>query len=342
MPKQARPTLRDVAELSHSSIKTVSRVINNEPNVRPELTARVQKAIKKLNYHPNATAGRLRRSPSKTGTIAVLVDDIANDFSSRIFRAIEDYSRERGVEVFAGSVDSEPEREVALVKNFASRGVDGFIILPSHSDHSYLNSHINKDCPVVFVDRPPSKYEADAVLTDNVGGVYEAVNSLIQLDHKRIAYLGDTSSIHTAKERLKGYKKALVKAGIEFDVEIAQLDLREQDKARNFLLKIFKSKNPPTAIFAGRNTLTEECIRVLAELKLQNKVALIGFDELPYADLVSPTISLVVQDIEGIARAAAAIVFERIAGRGASKVEEVRLNTRFIQRESGKIPVSSQ
>jgi LacI family transcriptional regulator len=339
MVKKARPTLRDVARLSNSSIKTVSRVINSEPNVRPELIERVEKAIRQLNYHPNYTAGTLRRSPGKTGTIAVLVDDIANDFSSRIFRSIEDYSRERGVEVFAGSVDSEAEREIKLVKNFASRGVDGLIILPTHLDQSYLKTYLRKDCPVVFVDRPPSHFEADSVLTDNVGGVYEAVYSLTQLGHKRIAYLGDTSTIQTARERLKGYKKALTKAGLEFDANIAKLDLRERSKARNFLFSVFNNPSPPTAIFAARNTLTEECIRVLAELKLQKKVALIGFDELPYADLLTPSISLVTQDIEGIARAAAAIVFERISGKGSRGFEEVRLPTRFIQRDSGQIKV---
>ena len=335
MFNKVRPTLRDVAQLSNSSIKTVSRVINGEPNVRPELAARVQNAVDQLNYRPNFTAGNLRRNPGKTGTIAVLVDDIANDFSSRIFRAIEDYSRERGVEVFAGSVDSDPKREVALVKNFASRGVDGFIILPSNSDHSYLKTQINKDCPVVFVDRPPAKYEADAVLTDNVGGVFNAINTLIALGHTRIAYLGDTSSIQTARERLKGYKKALSKAGIPFDEEIAQLDLRDGEKAAIFLNKIFKSKNPPTAIFAGRNTLTDHAIRFLGDLKLRNKIALIGFDEIPHADLVSPTISLVVQDIEGIARQAAEIIFERMGGNKSVYAREFRLPTQFIQRESG-------
>ena len=342
MLKKVRPTLRDVAKLSNSSFKTVSRVVNGEPGVRPELAERVQKAIDELNYRPNFTAGNLRRNPGKTGTIAVLVDDIANDFSARIFRAIEDFARERGVEVFAGSVDSNSEREIALVKNFASRGVDGFIILPSNSDHSYLIKEVRKDCPVVFVDRPPSKFEADAVLTDNAGGVFDAVTSLIALGHKRIAFLGDTSTIQTARERLKGYKKALTKAGIEFDSSIAQMDLREEEKARAFLDEIFKSKNPPTAIFAGRNTLSDSTIRYLAEAKLQNKVALIGFDELPYADLISPKVSVVVQDIEGIARQAAEIVFERMNGQKNSSARELRLPTRFIQRESGLIRVSSK
>ena len=341
MLKKVRPTLRDVAKLSNSSFKTVSRVINGEPGVRPELAARVQKAIDELNYRPNYTAGNLRRNPSKTGTIAVLVDDIANDFSARILRAIEDYSRERRVEVFAGSIDGDSEREVSLVKNFASRGVDGFIIMPERNNQSYLTNSINPDCPVVFIDRPPTKYEADSVLTDNAGGVYEAVLSLIRLGHTRIAFMGDTGTLHTAQERLKGYKNALQKSGIPFDENIAQLNLRELEAARNFLLEAFKSDNPPTAIFAGRNMLAEEAIRILGKLKLRNKVALIGFDELAYADLVTPAISLVVQDIEGIATRAAEIIFERMSGKSASPITKVKLPTRFIQRESGLIAPKS-
>ena len=149
--------------------------------------------------------------------------------------------------------------------------------------------------------------------------------------------MGDTGTLHTAKERLKGYKNALQKSGIPFDENIAQLNLRELEAARNFLLEAFKSDNPPTAIFAGRNMLAEEAIRILGKLKLRNKVALIGFDELAYADLVTPAISLVVQDIEGIATRAAEIIFERMSGKSASPITKVKLPTRFIQRESGLI-----
>ena len=118
------------------SLKTVSRVINGETTVAPELAARVQRAATALDYRPNLTARNLRSSDGRTRTIGVVLENVANPFSSALHRAVEDVARARGVAVFAGSVDEDPERERALALALVARRVDGLIIVPTGDDQT--------------------------------------------------------------------------------------------------------------------------------------------------------------------------------------------------------------
>ena len=115
LKKTTRPTMREVATLSGTSLKTVSRVFNSVPTVDPILKDQVLKAAKKLNYVPNMTAGSLRRTNGKTNTIGVLLEDISNPFSAALYRIYEDYAAEHGYMIFAGSLDEDPNREIELV-----------------------------------------------------------------------------------------------------------------------------------------------------------------------------------------------------------------------------------
>src|ERR671930_1278190 len=162
--------MRDVAALSGVSLKTVSRVINGEPTVAPHLAARVRRAAATLDYRPNLTARNLRSSDRRTRTIGVLLENAANPFSSALHRAVEDVAGERGVAVFAGSVDEDPRRERELALALVERRVDGMIIVPAGDDQSYLANEQRAGISLVFADRPPHLLRADAVLSDNRGG----------------------------------------------------------------------------------------------------------------------------------------------------------------------------
>ena len=147
--------MRQVAALAKVSIKTVSRVVNREPGVSPRLAKRVLAATERLSYRHNLTASSLRRSDGRSATIGVVLEDVANPFSSALHRSIEDVAVGRDVLVLAGSSDEDGERERKLVSAFASRRVDGLVIQPSSHDHSYLLRERRAGTPVVFVDRPP-------------------------------------------------------------------------------------------------------------------------------------------------------------------------------------------
>ncbi len=328
--------MRDVAALAKVSLKTVSRVVNGETGVSPRLAKRVMTARDRLGYRHDLTASSLRRSDGRSLTIGVLLEDVSNPFASTLHRAIEDVAVERRVLVLAGSSDEDEDRERQLVSAFVSRRVDGLIIQPSSHDHSYLHTERRAGTPVVFVDRPPSFLDADAVVTDNAAGIRGAVRHLVEQGHRRIAYLGDMRSIATAAERHQGYVEELAEQKIGVDATLVRLDLRGIEKAEAAAREVLARPQRPTAIIAGQNLITIGAFRALRALDLHRRVALVGFDDFLLADLLEPGITVIAQDPAAIGRTAAAVLFRRLDGdRSQSQVHTVR--TRMITRGSGEI-----
>src|SRR5438105_5351171 len=260
---QPRATMREVAALAGVSLKTVSRVINAEPGVSAELAARVGAAIQRLDYRHNLHASSLRRVDGKSATIGVILEDIANPFSSTLHRAIENVAVKRGVLVLAGSLEEDEARERELVSAFASRRVDGLVIMPASHDHTYLLNERKAGTPLVFVDRPPAFLDADTVLTDNVGGVRRGIQHLCARGHQRIAYLGDLQSIMTAALRYQGYQQELEAQHLPLDPGLVRLDLRGIEQADAATVELLGRQPAPTAIFAAQNLLTIGACRAL-------------------------------------------------------------------------------
>ncbi len=333
---RVRPTIREVAALSGTSIKTVSRVINGVSTVDPKLVKKVESAIKKLNYRPNATAGSLRRVNGRTNTIGILLKDIANPFSSELYRAFENLARAKGIDVFAGSMDEQPEREAELIATFIARRVDGLIIVPTTSDHAYLETERKSGMPMVFIDRPANNFIADTVIATNRKSAKGATEHLISHGHTKIAYLGDSQEIYTAVERFAGYKDALKSAGIKLDKQYIHHGIENTIELQDFIQGLFKLKDRPTAIFSSQNFVTIEVVRALRAAKLEKSIALVGFDDLAFADLVNPGITLVTQDISTMAQIASELLFARLSGK-KTPAETHEIDTIFTQRGSGEI-----
>jgi LacI family transcriptional regulator len=328
--------MREVAAAARVSIKTVSRVVNGEPGVTPRLAERVSAAVERVGYRPNLTASSLRRTDGRSSSIGVVLEDVSNPFSSALHRAIEDVAVERGFLVFAGSCDEDGSRERRLVSAFASRRVDGLIVQPSSEDHSYLVTERKAGTAIVFVDRPPSFFDADTVLTDNAAGVRLGVKHLVANGHRRIGYLGDLHTITTAAERCRGYLEEMAAQRIDVDERLVRLDLRGIEKAEAATTELLGSAEPPTALFAGQNMITIGAFRVLRRLGLHRRIALIGFDDILLADLLEPGITVIAQDPALIGRTAADVLFRRIDG-DRSPSEHLIVPTRMITRGSGEI-----
>lgn len=329
---EARPTMNDVARTAGVSLKTVSRVVNGETTVAPDLAVRVRAAVESLHYRPHIGASMLRRNDRRTMTIGVLLEDVGNPFSSALHRAIEDESRVRGVHVLTGSLDEDPHRERELAAAFAGRHADGLILAPTGSDQSHLRSL--PDTPVVFADRPGTGFASDSVLATNVSGAQDAVRHLVGRGHRRIAYLGDHLRVPTAVERHRGYVAALSAAGLSaFTVR----HLRHPSYAEGATLALFGNGEPPTALFAGQNLITVGVFRALRRLRLHRSVALVGFDDFPLADLLEPGITVVAQDPATMGRTAARALFDRINGAD-DPPREFWIPTTLIRRGSGEIP----
>lgn len=328
--------MREVAALAKVSIKTVSRVVNGESGVSPRLARQVMAATERLSYRHNLTASSLRRSDGRSATIGIVLEDVANPFSSALNRSIEDVAVQRGVLVLAGSSDEDGDRERKLVSAFASRRVDGLIIQPSSEDHSYLMAERKAGTAIVFVDRPPAFFDADTVLTDNAAGVQRGVKHLVERGHRRIAYLGDLHKIATAAERHRGYLDELADQKIEWDETLVRLDLRGIEKAEAAVIELLRLPNPPTALLTGQNLITIGAFRALRRLDLHRRIALIGFDDILLADLLEPGITVIAQDPAAIGRTAAEMLFRRLDGDRSPSEHSIVL-TRMITRGSGEI-----
>ncbi|RJL32447.1 LacI family transcriptional regulator [Bailinhaonella thermotolerans] len=321
--------MKDVALLAGVALKTVSRVVNEEPGVNPATAVRVREAIERLGYRRNEGA-RLLRS-GRTASIGLVIEDVGDPFYSGLFRAVEDVARRHGSLVFAGSSGEDPVRERELVLAFCARRVDGLVVVPAGEDHAYLGPELAAGMGVVFADRPAGNLAADTVLVDNRGGARAGTAHLISYGHRRIAWLGDSPAIFTAAERLRGYRTALAEAGLPYDPCLVASGATTTEAARAALDRMSALADPPTAIFTGNGRATIAALRALGP----RRYALAGFDDFEPADLLGVTV--VAQDPVRLGHTAAGLLFARLAGdRDAPR--EIVLPTRLIPRGSAERP----
>jgi LacI family transcriptional regulator len=328
-----RPTMKDVAARAGVGLKTVSRVVHGEPGVTPETERRVQEAIEALGFRRNDSARVLRKG--RTSSIGLVLEDLADPFYGPLSRAVEEVARAHGTLLFNGSSAEDPEREQELALALCARRVDGLVVIPAGDDHRYLEPEIKAGVATVFVDRPPGRIEADVVLSDNYGGARSGVAHLIAHGHRRLGFIGDKPRIHTAAERLRGYRAAMEDAGIPVAESWMSLGATDPERVRRAAEEMLSGPHPVTAIFTGNNRVTVTVIRVLAEHP--RRVALIGFDDLELADLLKPGVTVVAQDAAALGRTAAERLFRRLDGSPPAP-ERIELPTRLIARGSGELP----
>jgi LacI family transcriptional regulator len=330
-----RATIKDVASAAGVSLKTVSRVINQEPGVSDDLVRRVQQAVADLDYRHNLAASNLRRG-RRTASIGVLLHDLGNSFSGTLLRAIEDQARSRRIAVFSASLDDEPEREAVLATDLISRRIDGLVLMPTSDDQSYLRADIGAGLAVFAVDRPANGVEIGTVVVDNVGGAGKATAHLASHGHRRIACLTDLDSIWTAAQRRQGYRRSLAELGIPYAEELVVSGLATAEQATAAVLTMMRGPEPPTAIFAARNDLTIGAVRALRALGDQDRVAVVGFDDFPTSDLFTPAITVVRQDVHATGACVANMLFARMEG-STNAPERVVLPTTLVARGSGEL-----
>jgi LacI family transcriptional regulator len=328
--------MRDVAALAGVSIKTVSRVVNDEPSVSEQVISKVQRAVVQLGYRHDLAASNLRRSVRRTATVGALLQDVSNSFSSSLLRSLEDASHQRDVAVLASSLDEEPERERQLVESLVRRRVDGLLLMPATDRQEYLADDLRAGLPTVFVDRRPHGVDADSVTVDNALGGRLAAEHLTEVGHRRIAFLGDLPRLETAAARLAGFSAVLAGHGHPLDPDLVVTGLRSDAEATAALLALLDGPNPPTAIFAARNTLAVGAVRALHQRGLAHRIALVGFDDFPLADVVDPPLTVLRQDVGAIGAAVVARLFARIDG-DTSPPQHTVLLPRLVVRGSGEI-----
>jgi LacI family transcriptional regulator len=239
--------------------------------------------------------------------------------------------------VLTGSLDEDPVQEKNLARALIDRGVDGLLVVPAGTDHSYLVGEQRAGTRIVFLDRDPSLVAADTVRSDHYEGAVGAVTHLINRGHRRIAYLGDRADISTARDRHTGYVTALQARGVDVSDELVCQDLSTSEQAEAAARAVLELLDPPTALFTSQNLVTIGALRALRAVGLRRRIAHVGFDEVLLSDLLEPGLTVVAQDPSTIGHLAATTLFARIDG-DRSPARTIVVPTQLIARGSGELP----
>jgi LacI family transcriptional regulator len=324
-----RPTMIDVAREADVALRTVSRVVNDDPTVGREFAARVRAAIKALDYQPDERAQQLRRGVS--GIIGAAVRNLSD--AHPVLSAVDRSARDAKLTLLAMSTEDDEVREREAVMSMCRRRVDGIIIEPIGTNHQYLTSEIDAGMPIVAVDRPAGGIVADTVLSDNASGIGMAYRHLVQHGHRCIAYIGDHERIFTGRERAAAFRACVAAAGVPL-VGMVHTGTVEPRRIADALDKSLRGDDPATAVIAGNASTTVEVLRYLGTDA--GRVAVVGFDDFVLADLLRPGVTVIAQDSATIGRTAIELLLSRSADPGRD-VRNVTVPVELIARGSGEL-----
>ena len=322
--------MRDVAEAAQVSVKTVSRVHNNDPHVASETRARVEAAIRLLGYLPNTLATTFRdgRSP----VVGVAVPDIGDPFFAAIVRRVDAIAAQHRMMTVVAGIGDEPGSERARVEALLSRRLSGLIIAPVTRDQSYLLPWAD-ETPMVFVDRRPSHLAADSFTTDDEQGAFEATTHLIGHGHRSIAYLGDTVELMTTADRLTGHRRALADAGLPWRSELVAMGVTTRPVAAAAVATLRGLPDPPTALLSSN----ARCTIALAPLLHDLGMALVSFGDFPMSDTLRPSVTVLDQNPRQLGEMAINRLLDRLAHPARRFRRRQVLPATLIERESCRV-----
>jgi LacI family transcriptional regulator len=327
-------TMRDVAVRAAVSMATVSHVINGTRYVSPELTERVRAVMTSLNYQPDAVARSLRRR--ETLTIGLLLPSTEIPFFASVAYSIEKAASDRGYNVILANSDWQLSNELRYLNDLLARRIDGLVCISAEMTAEQIATVIEAGTPVVMFEREMPGFELDAVGIDNFRGAYDATSHLLQLGHRRIAFVEGLANSVLSTDRVNGCRRALQEWGIEMDpLLLARGDyLPESGRvaAENFL----KLSEPPTAIFAFNDLMALGVLQVLDQrgLRVPEDVAVVGFDGIPLTQYTSPALTTVRQPLAEMGVAAIELLLARIQDEGPDEAQFIRLDPELVVRDS--------
>ncbi len=327
-------TIQDVAQHAHVSIATVSRVLNGTTYVNEEVAARVRAAVKELHYQPSRAAQAMRANRSKI--IGLLISDIQNPFFTALIRGVEDVANRNGYSLILCNSDENPRKEQQYIEVLCSERVAGAIVVPTSENSQKLRLFREYEIPFVSVDRRVKDRTTDAILIDNVNGAYEAVMHLISNGYRRIGVITGPVSTTTGRERLEGYRKALREAGFVSDPALECIDDFKSVggyKGANTLLDL---EQPVDALFVTNNLMTLGALEAIHErhLHIPDDIAIVGFDEMPWAALSSISLTTVTQPVYELGSTAAIRLFQKLRSPTAFTKQEIILAPTLQVRDS--------
>lgn len=314
----ATVSLKDIAEKAGVSVTLVSYVLNNqyENRIKKETADKIRKLAKSLNYQKNIVARSLKTS--KTQSIGLIVSDIANPFFAQLARCIEDEADRQGYAVIFGSSDEDPSKFGRVLDFMATRQVDGLIIAPSANGEASIRKLKKSGVPFVMVDRYFTTVKTDYVGLNNYDAAYKAVTHLLAQQKTRIGMIGFNSTVHTLKERTRGYQAALKDAGIKADKnwlkEVGTNVTYPEIKA--YMDELLQLQRPVDGVFFASNLMSGYGLQYIhnKQLEVPDQLALVGFDNLDDFELFDAPFAYIRQPIREMGSLAIQQLLSKING----------------------------
>jgi len=333
--KTAQISIRDVAEAAQVSVATVSNVVRSRKNVSDAVRARVNDAIRTLNYLPDRAAMQLREGRNRI--IGVLVPSLDNPFFTAIIACLEECARKDGYDIIVASAGEEPVYGSSRLKALLSWRPAGMIILPNDdyfADASILDA---TSIPYVVLDRLPHSCMADTVAVENEQSAAEAAAYLASLGHRRILVVATTLSLANIRERCAGIIAFCAQAGLPVPQVLEVGHHAEEGPAA--LTEMLTGSNIPTAIIALTNSITLGALRCLYQsgCNVPDDVSLVGYDDYAWMRATQPPITAIRQPVEEMGVQSWSRLMHRIAGESAAPMQ-VRLPCTLAVRGSTAPP----
>ena len=327
-------TMADVAARAGVSVATVSRALSADPNrVSAPVLQRIIDAAEQLDYIPNNLARNMRSGSARI--LGLIISDIGNPFFTAVARGVEDVAQRHGYSLVLSNTDENPDREAASLGVMAAERAAGVIIATTNENGSALRRFQDLGRAVVAIDRHIVDLPTDSVVVDNESASHEAVSHLVRLGHRRIAIVGGPSDAETARERSRGYERAMREARIPLQPELVCHGDFHETAGLTVTRRLLDLPEPPTAIFAVNNLTTIGVLGALRErgVKLPDEMSVVGFDDLPTGELLDPPLTVVQQPTYRVGARAADLLVRRLREPTAA-IKEVVLSARLVVRGS--------
>jgi LacI family transcriptional regulator len=328
--------IHDVALSAGVSPTTVSRYLNKRIDLPAPTAARIDAAIAQLDYRPNLLARRL--STGRSEAIGLVTPEIANPFFAELAAAVEDEAERNGYAVFMSSTRGDAAREVASLKRLSDRHVDGMILMTNRPDDGSLGGLIGDGAKVVLIDEDIPNVHVPRIFVENAEGSYQATCHLIEAGHRRIAMIGGTKGLLSVSERRAGFERAMREASLTIRPEHLQIGDYSRTFGGQATTALLATGEPPTAIVAASDFIAIGVMQTLRErgLSIPRDMSLVGFDDMPLADLMDPALTTIRQPIETMGRLGFQTLLALIRGETVPML--TRLPVALIVRNSVAAP----
>jgi LacI family transcriptional regulator len=285
--------IKEVAKLAKVSTATVSRTINGSDKVSARTAARVQKAIKELNFYPNTHARTLVSGRSRM--LGLIISDITNPFFPELVKHFEDQAVQKGLEVIIANTDYKPKRMTECIRRMLERKVDGAAIMTSEADPAMLSELTRRNIPIVFMDTGADSDHTANITVDYEQGIQEALQHLFSLNHRRIAFISGPLNLQSAHRRLDAFVSGMNSRGIDVAPELIEKGDHRIEGGIAAMRNLLRLRERPTAVITSNDITAIGALGTLhdAGLEVPRDISLIGFDDISFANMTQPPLTTV-------------------------------------------------